>query len=83
MQAQAPDEGPSSGGPSASRICSRPVIELPAIEGRYDPKLLRVIAHKRNIDSTKLLVTAYNATTDKEERACPAWMVAQVPRTKW
>ena len=69
MQAQAPDEGPSSGGPPASRTGSRPVVELPVVEERYDPKLLRAVAHKRVIDSTKSLVAAYNATTNEDERA--------------
>ena len=69
MQSQAPDEGPSSGAPSASRIRGRPAVERSVIEERYDPKLLRAVAYKRNIDSTKSLVAAYNAATAKDERA--------------
>ena len=69
MQPQAPDEGPSSGGPSASRIRGRPAVERSAIKERHDPKLLRAVAYKRNIDSTKSLVAAYNAATAVDERA--------------
>ena len=69
MQVRAPDEGPSRGSPSASRISRRTVIEQQAIEERYDPKLLRFVARKHNISSTKSLVAAYNVTTDENERA--------------
>ena len=69
MQSQAPDEGPSSGGPSASRIRGRPAVERSVVKERHDPKLLRAVAYKRNIDSTKSLVAAYNAATAEDERA--------------
>ena len=69
MQPRAPDEGPSSGGPSASRIRGRPDVERSVVKKRYDPKLLRGVAHKCNIDSTKSLVAAYNAATAEDERA--------------
>ena len=69
MQSQAPDEGPRSGGPSASRIRGRPAVERSVVKERYDPKLLRAVAHKHNIDSSKSLVTAYNAATAEDERA--------------
>ena len=69
MQSQAPDEGPSSGAPSASRIRGRPAVERSVVKERYDPKLLRAVAYKRNIDSTKSLVAAYNAATAEDERA--------------
>ena len=69
MQAQAPDEGPSDIGISASQTAGQPVVEDSTAAGRYDPKFLRTIALKRNIDSTKSLVEAYNAATDNSERA--------------
>ena len=69
MQPQAPDEGPSSGAPSASRIRGRPAVERSVVKERHDPKLLRAVAYKRNIDSTKALVAAYNAATAEDERA--------------
>ena len=36
--------------------------------GLDDPKLLRVVSRKYGIDSTKSLVAAYNASTDRRER---------------
>ena len=69
MQSQAPDEGPSSGGPSASRIRGRPTVKRSVVKERHDPKLLRAVAYKRNIDSTKSLVAAYNAAMAEDERA--------------
>ena len=69
MQTRAADEGPSSGGSFAPRIGGQPSTENIVIEERYDPKLLRAVAKKYNIDSTKSLVKAYNATTDRDERA--------------
>ena len=69
MQPQAPDEGPSSGRPSASRIRGRPAVEHSVVKERHDPKLLRAVAYKRDIDSTESLVTAYNAATAEDERA--------------
>ena len=69
MQAQASDEGPSSGGPSASTISGRPVNKRSGIKERYDSKLLRAVAHKHDVDSTKSLVAAYNVTADEDERA--------------
>ena len=53
-----------------SRIGGQPVTEVrEGTKERCDPKLLRVIAKKHNIDSTKSLVAAYNATTNEDERA--------------
>ena len=69
MQPRASDEGPSSGGPSASRIRGRPAVERSVVKERHDPNLLRAVAYKRNIDSTKSLVTAYNAATAEDKRA--------------
>ena len=39
------------------------------IQQRTGPKLLRTVAKKHNISSTKSLVAAYNAATDENERA--------------
>ena len=69
MQAMAPDEGPSEVGFPASGIGSRPIIERSNARQCDDPRLLRAVAMKYNIDSTKSLVEAYNKTTDKDERA--------------
>ena len=69
IQAQAPDKGPSNDGRFASRISSRPVIERSGIEERYNPKLLRFVARKHNIESAKSLVSVYNVTTAEDERA--------------
>ena len=69
MKAQAPDEGPSDIGISASEFADRPIIEDLGVAEVYNPKLLRAISMKRNIYNTKSLVAAYNATTDKNERA--------------
>ena len=69
MQTRAPDEGPSSGSLSAPRTGSGPTSELSGIGKSDDDKLLRSLAKKHNIDSITSLVVAYNATTDKDERA--------------
>ena len=69
MQTHAPDEGPSRGGPSASSICGRPATKHSGVEERSDTKLLRAVAKKNDIDSITSLVAAYNAATDKDERA--------------
>ena len=70
MRARAADEGPSGGGSAASGIGGQTVAEdTVVIEEHYNPKLLRAVAKKHNVDSTKSLVTAYNATTDEDERA--------------
>ena len=68
MQARGLD-GPSDTGIHTSEIERQLIVEDSTEEERHDPKLLRAIAIKRNIDSTKSLVAAYNATTDKNERA--------------
>ena len=70
MQDRAADEGPSGEGLSESRIGDQPLAEdIVDTEERYDPKLLRAVTKKYNINSTKSLVKAYNAATDKDERA--------------
>ena len=70
MKARAADEGPSGGGSAASGIGGQTVAEdTVVIEERYNPKLLRAVAKKHNVDSTKSLVAAYNATTHEDERA--------------
>ena len=70
MQTRAADEGPSGEGSFASKIDGQPVTEnVVATEERYDPKLLRAVVMKHDIDSTKSLVATYNATTDDDERA--------------
>ena len=68
MQARAPDEGPSGGGPPASDDGGRLCQSASVVEELHNPRLLRAVAKKYDIESTKSLVTAYNATTDKEER---------------
>ena len=69
MQARVPDEGPGETGISTSGMERRPIVEDSTAEERHDPKLLRAIVIKRNIDSTKSLFAAYNATTVAKERA--------------
>ncbi len=69
MQARAPDEGPSQTGIPASEIGGRSVIEDSNAEGCHDPRLLRAVVAKYNIDSTASLVATYNTTSDKGERA--------------
>ena len=59
---------PTAGGPSASGEGSRPCQSESDVEELDNPKLLRAVARKYGIESTKSLVTAYNATTDKDER---------------
>ena len=66
---QAPDEGPSELVVPASGIGGRPVTKRSTVGQRDDPRYLRAVAMKYNIDSTKSLVAAYNKTTDKDERA--------------
>ena len=66
---QTPDEGPSEVGIPASGNGGRPITERSNAGQRDDPRLLRAVAMKYNIDSTKSLVAAYNKTTDKDERA--------------
>ena len=76
MQTQAPDEGPSSGGPSASAVNQGGETITPnaAVKERHDPKALRDIAQKYAIDSTKSLVAAYNAATDDERAVLLGWL---------
>ena len=69
MPVRAPDEGPSSGGSPASAVVSQSVNEDEEIEESHNPKLLRAVARKYKIESTKSLVAAYNQTMDREERA--------------
>ena len=70
MQAQATDEGPSGGGPSASSADegSQSITVNAAAEERHDLRVLRAVAKKYDIGSTKSFVVAYNATTDESER---------------
>ena len=70
MRARAADEGPSGEGSSVSRVGGQPIAEnVAATEERYDPEPLHAVTKKCNIDSTKSLVTAYNAATAEDERA--------------
>ena len=69
MQARAPDEGPSGVRPSASESGNELTSRNVETEERYGRILLRTVVKKHNIDSTKSLVAAYNATTDEAERA--------------
>ena len=76
MQARGLGEGPSNSGITASEIECLPVVEDSTEEERYDPKLLRAIFIKRNINGTKSLVAAYNAATDRNERvALFGWLL--------
>ena len=68
MQPQTSVQGPTAGGPSASGGDGRPHQSDSDVEELDNPKLLRAVARKCGIESTKSLVTAYNATTDKDER---------------
>ena len=68
MQTRAPDEGPSGGRPSASEPDNRLVLQDKESEEHYQPTFLGAIVKKHNIDSTKSLVAAYNATTNEDER---------------
>ena len=54
--------------PSEFEECSFPCPPHSDIQELNDPKLLRAVSKKHNIDSTKSLVAAYNATTDKTEQ---------------
>ena len=76
MQTRAPDEGPSSGGHSASAVNEGGQSAAPnaAVEERLDPKALRAIAKKYAIDSTKSLVAAYNAATGDERAVLLGWI---------
>ena len=69
MQARAPDEGPSGGWSSASESGGQLVSQDSKTEERYDPNLLHAVVQKYSIKSTKSLVAAYNAVTDKDELA--------------
>ena len=58
----------SDGGLSATKeghYLTLPDLDVQELE---DPKFLRAVAKKYNVDSTKSLVAAYNTATDKEER---------------
>ena len=69
MQARSPDERPSREGPSASTVGGPPSTENIVIGERYNPRFLRAISRKYKIESTRSLVVAYNATTDRDELA--------------
>ena len=69
MQTRRPDEGPSETGIPVPGTGGRPVVRGSSAKERYDPKLLRSLAKKHNIDTTKSLVAAYNVTTNEDERA--------------
>ena len=69
MQYQPLDEELPVGGPSASESGGRPYLPDLNIQQRYHSKLLRALARKHDIVSTKSLVAAYNATTDENERS--------------
>ncbi len=63
------DELSSGEGSSASEIVDLSINEELVVEERHNPKLLRAVARKHEIQSTKSLVVAYNKATDVEERA--------------
>ena len=69
MQSKFSKEEPSGGGPSGSGSGGRVHMQNFNVLKRTGPMLLRAVAKKRNIVSTKSLVTAYNTTTDANERA--------------
>ena len=69
MQAQVSNKEMSAGGPSESEKGNCPCQPHSDIQELNDPRLLRAVSKEHNIDSTKSLVAAYNATTDKTERA--------------
>ena len=69
MQTQASDEEISVGGPFTSGGGGNPRLPDSNIRGKDASKLLRAVAKKHNIVSTKSLVEAYNATTVVDERA--------------
>ena len=71
---QAPDEGPSELVVPASGIGGRPSTKRLTVGQRNDPRLLRAVAMKYNIDSTKSLVAAYNKTTDDERAVLFGWL---------
>ena len=64
MQAQVSNNEPSVAEPS----CSRPCPPNSDVKDLNDIRLLHAVSKERNIDSTKSLVAAYNATTDQSER---------------
>ena len=68
MQAQVLDEESSVGEPSIFEDRSHPCPPNSDVQELHDPEFLRVVSKERSIDSTKSLVAAYNATTDKSER---------------
>ena len=68
MQSEALVEETTAGGPSASGDVVRPGKSDSHVKELDNPKLLRTVAKKYGVESTKLLVAAYNATTVKDER---------------
>ena len=68
MQTQALGEESSAGGPSASGSGGTSRQPDSNVQRRNAAKLLRAVAKKHDIVSTKSLVAAYNATTDANER---------------
>ena len=76
MQGRAPDEGPSGGGPAASKVDEgrQSITANAAAKERHDPKRLRAVAKKYVIDSTKSLVTAYNTALDDERAVLLGWL---------
>ena len=69
MEPQASVEGPTAERTSASDDSSQSCQSDSDVEELDDPKLLRAVAIKYGIESTKSLVTAYNATTNRTERS--------------
>ena len=68
MQTQALGDESSAGGPSASESGGTSRQPDSNVQRRNAAKLLRAVAKKYDIVSTKSLVAAYNATTDANER---------------
>ena len=69
MQRQSLDKELSAKAPSASESGANPHLPDSSIQGKNASRLLRAVAKKHDILSTKSLVAAYNATTDMNERA--------------
>ena len=69
MQVQVVEEEPTAGGPSEVEEHNCAYSPHSDVQELNDPKLLRAVSKKLNIDSTKSLVSAYNSTTDKTERS--------------
>ena len=68
MECPTTDEEMLVGRPSATGSDSQSSLAELDVPEMDDPKLLRALARKHNIENTKSLVAAYNVTTDRNER---------------